>query len=201
MAELGRRLALATSVMPPREDWFASFEACSPDEVKVLIVGQDPYHGPGQAHGLAFSVRRGVKEPPSLRNVLKELHADVGGVAPGFGQPGVLSGWAAQGVLLLNRVLTVAEGQAGSHQDWGWEGLTEAVMDWAAKREVPLVVVLWGNWAQSLAVGFAGTAHLVLKAPHPSPLSAHRGFFGSRPFSQANDFLQATGQAPIDWNR
>lgn len=201
MAALGERLAGAPSVLPPREDWFAAFDTCSPDEVKVLIMGQDPYHGPCQAHGLAFSVRSGVKEPPSLRNILKELRTDVGGGTPGFGQAGVLSGWAEQGVLLLNRVLTVEDGQAGAHEGWGWEGLTECVVEWAANRERPMVVMLWGKWAQSLAAGFVGTSHLVLTAAHPSPLSAHRGFFGSKPFSQANAFFRTTGQKPVDWNR
>jgi uracil-DNA glycosylase len=201
MAELGRRLSQATDILPPQSDWFAAFKACSPGGVKVLLLGQDPYHGAGQAHGLAFSVRSGMPEPPSLRNILKELQSDVGGAAPGWGQPGVLSGWASQGVLLLNRVLTVTAGEAGSHQHWGWEALTEAVVAWAASRQVPLVVILWGKWAQSQAEAFEGTAHLVLQSPHPSPLSAYRGFFGSKPFSQANEFLQATGQEPLDWNR
>lgn len=201
MAALGQRLASATTVLPPRSQWFAAFEACAPDAVKVLLLGQDPYHGAGQAHGLAFSVLHGVSEPPSLRNIMRELRTDVGGEVPGFGQPGVLSGWAAQGVLLLNRVLTVSEGEAGAHRGWGWEALTEAVVTWAGEREQPLVVILWGKWAQSLSPAFAGTAHLVLTASHPSPLSAHRGFFGSRPFSQANDFLQANGQSPVDWSR
>jgi uracil-DNA glycosylase len=133
MAELGRRLSQATDILPPQSDWFAAFIAWSPDDVKVLLLGQDPYHGAGQAHGLAFSVRSGMPDPPSLRNILKELQCEVGGAAPGWGQPGVLSGWASQGVLLLNRVLTVTAGEAGSHQHWGWEALTEAVVAWAVR--------------------------------------------------------------------
>lgn len=201
MESLGRKLGASNAVFPPEHEWFSAFESCSPSALKVLLLGQDPYHGHGQAHGLAFSVRHGTQEPPSLRNILKEKLDDVGGGGPGFGQPGVLSGWAEQGVLLLNRVLTVPPGEAGGHGGWGWEELSEAVVQWASIQNRPLVVVLWGKWAQSLSGHFDLPAHLVLCAPHPSPLSAHRGFWGSKPFSQTNKWLHEHGLEPVDWDR
>lgn len=201
MARLGARLSAAPEVFPPQNEWFAAFQSCGPQDVRVLLLGQDPYHGFGQAHGLAFSVRHAVPLPPSLRNILRELNDDVGPGAPGLGASGVLSGWADQGVLLLNRVLTVTAGEAGSHRNWGWEALTDAVVSWAAGLERPLVVILWGRWAKSISSAFSAPHHLVLTAPHPSPLSAYRGFFGSRPFSQANEFLLASGLEPVDWHR
>lgn len=188
-------------VWPRRRNWFAAFEQTPPESVRVLIFGQDPYHGPNQAHGLAFSVPSGVRIPPSLRNIFQELREDVGGGAPGFGRAGVLDGWAEQGVLLLNRVLTVSEGQAGSHGGWGWELLTDAVVEWAADQERPMVAVLWGKWAESLAASFHHPLHQVLVSAHPSPLSAYRGFKGSRPFSRANEWLTLHGGSPIDWSR
>lgn len=188
-------------VWPRRKNWFAAFERTPPEAVKVLIFGQDPYHGPNQAHGLSFSVPRDVRIPPSLRNIFAELRDDIGGNLPGFGREGLLDGWAEQGVLLLNRVLTVTEGEAGSHQGFGWEPLTEAVVKWASSSSRPLVVILWGKWAESLAGAFSQSMHKVLISAHPSPLSAHRGFKGSQPFSRTNAWLEAHGADPVDWNR
>lgn len=192
-----------TTVYPPRGQRLTAFELTPLDAVKVVILGQDPYHGPGQAHGLAFSVPPGERVPPSLANMLKELKADLGIDPPGHGN---LAGWARQGVLLLNNALTVTAGQAGSHQQQGWEAITDAAVAAVAARPEPSVFVLWGSHAQAkaarvpeLAKGLENGRHLVLRAPHPSPLSAHRGFFGSRPFSQANTFLEARGRGPIDW--
>jgi uracil-DNA glycosylase len=168
--------------------------------VKVVILGQDPYHGPGQAHGLAFSVPEGVRVPPSLVNIYKELESDLGIKAPANGN---LEHWAKQGVLLLNNALTVEAGLAGSHQGRGWEAITDAAVAAVAAREVPSVFILWGSHARKKAMRvpeLAGNGrHLVLTAPHPSPLSAYSGFFGSKPFSQANAFLEANGRGTIDW--
>ena len=169
------------------------------DAVKVVILGQDPYHGPGQAHGLAFSVQKGVRVPPSLVNIYKELEADLGIPRAAHGN---LENWARQGVLLLNNALTVEAGQAGSHQKRGWEDFTDAVVAEVAHGAAPTVFVLWGSHAQKKAARIAALSdpsHLVLRSPHPSPLSAHAGFFGSHPFSQANAFLEANGRSPIDW--
>ncbi|RVQ67852.1 uracil-DNA glycosylase [Croceicoccus ponticola] len=188
------------TVYPPRADWLRALELTPLDKVKVVILGQDPYHGPGQAHGLAFSVPDGVKLPPSLRNVYKELEADCG-VVPADG--GDLTHWAEQGVLLLNNALTVEAGSAGSHQKRGWDAITDACVAAVARREKPSVFILWGSHAQAKARRVSelgpGTRHCVIATPHPSPLSAHRGFFGSRPFSRANDFLIAHGREPIRW--
>ncbi len=170
-----------------------------PDAVRVVILGQDPYHGQGQAHGLAFSVQHGVKVPPSLANIYKELEADLGIPRPSHGN---LTHWARQGVLLLNNALTVEAANAGSHQGKGWEILTDAVVEAVAARPDPTVFILWGSHAQKKAARVAALQdgpHLVLKAQHPSPLSAYKGFFGSKPFSQANAFLQAHGRGTIDW--
>ena len=168
--------------------------------MKVVILGQDPYHGPGQAHGLAFSVPEGVRTPPSLVNIYKELQADLGVQIPPHGN---LESWARQGVLLLNNALTVEAGQAGSHQNRGWEAITDAAVAAVAARAEPSVFILWGSHARKKAMRvpeLAGnTRHLILTAPHPSPLSAHSGFFGSRPFSKANAFLEAQGRGAIDW--
>lgn len=196
LANVGEEL-----IWPQRRNWFAAFERTPPESVKVLIFGQDPYHGPNQAHGLSFSVPRDAPIPPSLRNIFKELKNDVGGNMPGFGREGVLDGWAEQGVLLLNRVLTVSEGKAGSHQGFGWEVLTDAVVSWAAGAERPLVAVLWGRWAGTLAEVFCDPMHAVLKSSHPSPLSVYRGFAGSKPFSRTNAWLVSQGAVPVDWNR
>lgn len=190
-----------TILYPPRADRFRAFELTPLDTVKVVILGQDPYHGPGQAHGLAFSVPEGVKVPPSLANIHKELASDLGLPRPAHGN---LEHWARQGVLLLNTALSVEAGKAGSHQGRGWEALTDAAVAAVAARSEPSVFLLWGSHAQAKASHVSGlgpdSLHLILTAPHPSPLSAYRGFLGSRPFSQANRFLEAHGRGAIDWS-
>ncbi|NLR69442.1 uracil-DNA glycosylase [Novosphingobium sp. ERN07] len=186
-------------IYPPRGSRLAALEMTPLDAVRVVILGQDPYHGPGQAHGLAFSVPQGVKVPPSLVNIYKELEADLGIRRAPHGN---LNHWAQQGVLLLNNALTVEAANAGSHQGKGWELFTDAAIEAVAARPEPTVFILWGSHAQKKAARVATLAngpHLVLKAPHPSPLSAYSGFFGSRPFSQANAFLEANGRGAIDW--
>lgn len=198
-AFLDARAAESVKIFPPAHQRFAALALVAPQDVKVVILGQDPYHGAGQAHGLAFSVERGVKVPPSLVNIYKELHADLGLPIPRHGD---LHAWARQGVLLLNTALSVEEGHAGAHQNKGWEAITDAIIATVAASPQPCAFILWGSHAQKKAARIAGLhapRHLVLEAPHPSPLSAHRGFFGSRPFSQTNAFLTAHGQAPIDW--
>jgi len=186
-------------IYPPRGERLAALALTPLDSVKVVILGQDPYHGAGQAHGLAFAVREGVRVPPSLVNIYKELQADLGiPLAP----HGNLSAWARQGVLLLNNALTVEEARAGSHQKLGWEAITDACVAAVAARAAPCVFLLWGAHAQKKAArvpGLMDGRHLVLQSPHPSPLSAYAGFFGSRPFSQANAFLEARGRGGIDW--
>ncbi|MAF61614.1 MULTISPECIES: uracil-DNA glycosylase [Pseudomonadota] len=204
MADLKRflleRKAAGARIFPPGSHWFRALDLTPPDKVRVVILGQDPYHGPGQAHGLCFSVRPGVPVPPSLANIYKELQRDLGIAPP---RHGFLEHWAGQGVLLLNAVLTVEMGDAGSHQGKGWERFTDAVIARVNALERPVVFLLWGSHAQKKAAGVdsvdRGGRHLVLKAPHPSPLSAHRGFLGCGHFSQANAFLMAQGQEPIDW--
>ena len=196
--------AALETVYPPRADWFAAFRLTPPERVRVVLLGQDPYHEPGQAMGLAFSVREGVRLPPSLRNVYKELEADLGRPAP---ETGDLTAWAEQGVLLLNTVLTVAAGRANSHKRLGWQAFTREVIAAAARLPQPVAFLLWGAPAQRAFAEAAGAGpagpqsgpRLILSAPHPSPLSAYRGFFGSRPFSQVNSFLCARGEAPICW--
>ena len=186
-------------IYPPRGARLRALELTPLDAVKVVILGQDPYHGAGQAHGLAFSVPDGVRVPPSLVNIYKELHSDLGIAPP---RDGNLEHWARQGVLLLNNALTVEEGRAGSHQQLGWEAITDAAVAAVAARPEPCVFMLWGSHARKKAARVAGLAdgpHLVLAAPHPSPLSAHAGFFGCRHFSQANAFLEAHGRGAIDW--
>lgn len=185
-------------VYPPKEELFSAFLLTPPEKVRVVILGQDPYHEPGQAHGLAFSVREGVKLPPSLVNIYKEREADVG--VP-QSQNGDLTAWAEQGVLLLNSVLTVEKGQANSHRDLGWQTFTDDVVAAVAKLPQPVAFVLWGAQAQKKAAVAAASNYprLVLQSPHPSPLSSYRGFFGSKPFSQINAFLQAHGQRPVQW--
>ena len=187
-----------TTVYPPAEDLFAAFALTPPESVRVVILGQDPYHGPGQAHGLAFSVAPGVKPPPSLVNIYREREADLG-LPPR--QDGCLIDWARQGVFLLNTVLTVEAGKANSHRSLGWQDFTDAVVEAVAQLPQPVAFILWGSQAQKKAPTAADSPHprLVLCGPHPSPLSAYRGFFGSRPFSQVNRFLQDCGQAPIHW--
>ena len=187
-----------TEVYPPREELFAALRLTPPERVWAVILGQDPYHEPGQAHGLAFSVRKGVKLPPSLRNIYKELESDLG-IPPAA--DGDLTAWAEQGVLLLNSVLTVERGKADSHRDFGWQSFTDAVVRAAAGLPQPVAFVLWGAPAQKKEALLSGGAgpRLILKAPHPSPLSSYRGFFGSRPFSQIDRFLTENGGKAIDW--
>lgn len=166
------------------------------EETKVVILGQDPYHGPNQAHGLSFSVQPGIEPPPSLQNIFKELHDDLGCYIPNHG---CLTKWAKQGVLLLNTVLTVRQGQPNSHRGIGWEQFTDQVIKTLNEREQPVVFILWGRFAQSKKALITGKHHLILESPHPSPLSAARGFFGSRPFSKTNQFLREIGVKEIDW--
>ncbi|WP_223477213.1 uracil-DNA glycosylase [Oricola indica] len=183
-------------IFPPGAEWFHALDATPLDDVRVVILGQDPYHGPGQAHGLCFSVRPGVRVPPSLVNIYKELKADLGIEPPGHGN---LEAWAKQGVLLLNAVLTVEAHRAASHQGKGWERFTDAVIRLVNDRDRPAVFILWGAYAQRKAAFVDQSKHCIIKSPHPSPLSAHNGFFGSKPFSKANAFLQDKGLEPIDW--
>lgn len=195
-AFLRERKARGARIFPPGPRIFAALDATPFDRVKVVILGQDPYHGFGQAHGLCFSVQPGVEIPPSLQNIYKELQSDLGIAPP---RHGCLSHWAQQGVLLLNAVLTVEEGRAGAHAGKGWEGFTDAVVDALNREREHLVFTLWGSYAQKKGAVIDSARHRVLRAPHPSPLSAHRGFFGCRHFSKANEYLQRHGQAPIDW--
>lgn len=188
-------------IFPLASEWFRALDLTPLDQVRVVILGQDPYHGPGQAHGLCFSVKPGVPPPPSLVNIYKELNSDLGLPRPGHG---FLEHWAKQGVLLLNSVLTVEMGLAASHRDRGWEKFTDAIIRLVAARAEPVVFMLWGSYAQKKAAFVdttdRGGRHLVLKAPHPSPLSAHSGFLGCRHFSKANAFLEQHGEPAIDWS-
>lgn len=197
---LADQRAKGKRIYPRPRDWFAALDATPPQDVRVVILGQDPYHGPGQAHGLCFSVQPGVRVPPSLVNIYKEMQSDLG-IPPA--RHGYLKHWAEQGVLLLNNCLTVEAGQAASHQGKGWERFTDAAVAAVAADPAPKVFILWGSHAQRKAANVPGlgpgTPHLILHAPHPSPLSASNGFFGSRPFSQANAFLAEHGRGTIDW--
>ena len=196
---LDREEAAGKVIYPPRGQRLAALELTPLDRVKVVILGQDPYHGAGQAHGLSFSVQDGVRVPPSLVNIYKELESDLGLPRPTTGN---LSRWARQGVLLLNAALSVEEARPASHQGKGWEEITDAVIAAVAARTVPCVFMLWGNHARKKAAsvpGLMNSHHLVLTAPHPSPLSAHAGFLGCRHFSQANAFLEAAGRGAVDW--
>ncbi|UYY56976.1 uracil-DNA glycosylase [Sphingomonas sp. S2-65] len=192
--------AAGKRIFPPGSDWFRALDLTPLEQVRVVILGQDPYHGEGQAHGLCFSVQPGTRTPPSLVNIYKELESDLG--IP-RARHGFLEHWAQQGVLLLNAVLTVEMARAAAHQGRGWERFTDAVIRLVNARPEPVVFMLWGSYAQKKAAFVDSTdrggRHLVLKAPHPSPLSAHTGFFGSRHFSKANAFLESHGQKPIDW--
>lgn len=194
---LRQRKAAGARVYPPGRDIFAAFDATPFDAVKVVILGQDPYHGAGQAHGLCFSVAPGVPVPPSLLNIYKELERDTGFVRPDHG---CLLPWAKRGVLLLNSVLTVEDGKPGSHQGRGWEGFTDHVVDVLNREREQLVFLLWGSYAQKKGAVIDSRRHRVLKAPHPSPLSAHRGFLGCGHFSAANQYLARCGTAPVDWS-
>ena len=188
------------AIFPSSQDLFSAFSLTPLDQVKVVIVGQDPYHGPGQAHGLCFSVREGVSLPPSLKNIYKELHNDVGIEIP---RHGCLTKWAKQGVLLLNATLTVRQGEPMSHHGQGWEEFTDAVIRLLYRRSDPIVFLLWGKSAQQKllhAIDEEQSPHLILKAAHPSPFSAHKGFLGCRHFSKTNEFLLQAGKKPIDWS-
>ena len=185
------------AILPEDADLFSALELTSPDRVKVVILGQDPYPGPGQAHGLAFSVRRDVPIPRSLRNIHRELRDDVGIASPSHGN---LEAWARQGVLLLNAVLTVRAGEPNSHAGRGWETFTDAIIRVIARQTHRVVFVLWGGYAQKKLPLISAPPHAVLSSAHPSPLSARRGFFGSRPFSRANQALGAAGQEPVNWS-
>ena len=195
-AFLRQRKAAGARIYPPGPQIFAAFDATPFDAVKVVILGQDPYHGPGQAHGLCFSVLPGVPVPPSLVNIYKEINTDLGIPPPDHG---CLLPWARQGVLLLNAVLTVEEGRAGAHQGKGWEGFTDHAIETLAREREGLVFLLWGSYAQAKGKVIDTRRHRVLRAPHPSPLSAHRGFLGCGHFSATNQYLAQRGQAPIDW--
>lgn len=184
------------AVFPPKNDIMNAFHATSFEKTKVVLLGQDPYHGKGQAHGLSFSVKPGLKVPPSLVNIYKELEADIGCTAPKHGH---LQRWAEQGVLMLNTVLTVRAGEPQSHRGQGWETFTNEVIDRLNERETPLIFLLWGKPAQEKRERVDEERHLVLTSPHPSPFSANRGFFGSRPFSTINEKLTEWGSEPIDW--
>ena len=183
-------------IFPPAQDIFNAFHLTPLKDVKVVILGQDPYHNDGQAHGLSFSVQKGVDIPPSLVNIYKELHDDLGCTIPNHG---CLEKWAKQGVLMLNTVLTVRAHQANSHRGIAWEEFTDAAIMALNNQDRPIVFILWGAPAQRKEKMLTNPQHLILKAPHPSPLAAYRGFFGSRPFSQTNEFLKAHGIEPIDW--
>lgn len=193
---LAAEKAARKTIYPHSSNWFRAFGLTPLERVKVVILGQDPYHGPGQAHGLCFSVRPGVPTPPSLQNIYKELAQDVGTVPVNHG---FLESWARQGVLLLNSVLTVERGNAGSHRGRGWETFTDRAIATVNEHCPHVAFLLWGSYAQKKADFVDRSRHLVLHSPHPSPLSAHRGFFGQRHFSQANAFLAAQGREPIDW--
>lgn len=183
-------------IYPDQYDIYNALHLTPFKDTKVVILGQDPYHGPGQAHGLSFSVKPGVRTPPSLQNIYKELQNDLGCYIPNHG---FLVEWAKQGVLLLNAVLTVRAGIPNSHKGLGWETFTDKVIETLNQREKPVVFILWGSFAQQKQHLITSTRHLIIKSPHPSPFSAHRGFFGSRPFSQTNAFLREIGSQEIDW--
>ncbi len=184
-------------VYPPPKYIFRAFELCPFEEVKIIILGQDPYHGPRQAMGLSFAVEDGIPLPPSLKNIFKEVEADIGGALTH--SSGNLSRWAKQGVLLLNATLTVRAHLAGSHQGKGWEQFTDAVIKALSEKREHLVFILWGNYAKAKGAHIDRSRHLVIESAHPSPFSAYNGFFGSKPFSKANDYLMKHGEEPIDW--
>ena len=196
LTEFVRREYQTTTVYPPGKLIFNAFNLCPYNKVKVVIIGQDPYHGPGQAHGLCFSVNDGIPFPPSLQNIFKEIHDDLGTPIPTTGN---LTRWAEQGVLLLNATLTVRAHQAGSHQRQGWEEFTDAAIRALAENREHLVFILWGAYAQKKGAFIDRNKHLVLSSAHPSPLSAYNGFFGNKHFSRANDYLKANGETEIIW--
>ncbi|MGB1289405.1 MAG: uracil-DNA glycosylase [Porticoccaceae bacterium] len=193
---LANRKQQGAIIYPPGSQWFAALNTTPFDQVKVVILGQDPYHGPGQAHGLCFSVLPNIKVPPSLVNIYKELKSDLGIDQPNHG---CLTSWAEQGVLLLNATMTVEQGQAGAHQGKGWETFTDTIINKLNQHRQGVVFMLWGSYAQKKASMIDAERHLVLQSVHPSPLSAYRGFFGCKHFSKANGYLQGQGLEPIDW--
>lgn len=186
------------TIFPAKENIFNALKLTDYDKVKVVIMGQDPYHGIGEAHGLSFSVQKGIKVPPSLQNIYKELEDDLG-IKPK--DHGDLTGWAKEGVLLLNSVLTVEKDKAASHRNLGWEPLTDYIIKVLNKREDPIVFILWGNFAREKKKYITNKKHLIIESPHPSPFSAYSGFFGSHPFSRANAFLIKNKKEPIDWSK
>jgi uracil-DNA glycosylase len=194
--EFLRNEQTSQKIFPPHDQIFAAFDATSLASTRVVIVGQDPYHGPGQANGLAFSVNTDVKIPPSLRNIFRELADDIAAPVPSHGD---LSHWSHQGVLLLNSTLTVRSGEAHSHVGHGWETFTDRVIEYISAHKLGCIFILWGSSAQKKAHLINPNRHHIVSAPHPSPLSAHRGFLGSRPFSQTNRLLVESGHTPIDW--
>lgn len=196
LAEFVRAEYSRTTIYPPAKLIFNAFDHCPFDRTKVVIIGQDPYHGPGQAHGLCFSVNEGVPNPPSLQNIFKEIQSDLGKPLPPNGS---LVRWATQGVLLLNATLTVEAHKAGSHQRKGWEEFTDAAIRCLAEEREGIVFILWGAYAQKKGAFINRDKHLVLTSAHPSPLSAYNGFFGNRHFSRANEYLVAHGKTPIEW--
>ncbi|QZE13079.1 uracil-DNA glycosylase [Halosquirtibacter laminarini] len=196
LAEFVKQAYKEHTVYPPEKNLFEAFELTPLEQVKVVILGQDPYHGPNQAHGLCFSVNEGITLPPSLRNIFKERESDVG--VP-YTTNGNLIHWAKQGVFMLNATLTVEASKAGSHQKKGWEVFTDSVIQTISQEKEHVVFILWGAYAQKKASLIDSQKHLILKAVHPSPLSAHRGFFGTKPFSQTNTFLESHQQTPIAW--
>ncbi|MCY8007358.1 uracil-DNA glycosylase [Bacillus haynesii] len=197
LREMLKREYAEHTVYPEPNDIYNALHYTSYENVKVVILGQDPYHGPGQAHGLSFSVQPGVNPPPSLKNIFIELQNDFGADIPNHGS---LVSWAKQGVLLLNTVLTVRRGQANSHKGKGWEQLTDSIIDVLNKRDKPVVFILWGRHAQMKKERIDTSKHFIIQSPHPSPFSARNGFFGSRPFSRANQYLKQIGDEPINWS-
>lgn len=186
------------TIYPPKDYIFNALKLTNYENTKVVIVGQDPYHGENQAHGLSFSVQKGIKLPPSLQNIYKELETDLG-IKPRL--DGDLTGWAKQGVLLLNAVLTVEKDKAGSHRNWGWELLTDYIIKVLNKKDSPIVFILWGNFAKEKAKLITNPKHFIIISPHPSPFSAYSGFFGSKPFSKTNNYLIKNNLEPIDWSK
>lgn len=184
-------------IFPEKENIFNAFKLTDYDNVKVVIMGQDPYHGVGEAHGLSFSVQKGIKIPPSLQNIYKELNSDLGVIPKDHGD---LSGWAKQGVLLLNSALTVEKDKAASHRGLGWELFTDYVIKLLNAKDEPIVFILWGNFAREKKKYITNKNHLIIESPHPSPFSAYNGFFGSKPFSKTNEFLKNNKKEPIDWS-
>ncbi|GKU78405.1 uracil-DNA glycosylase [Paenibacillus sp. L3-i20] len=200
MQELARKLENYYEdgiVYPAKDQLFNALEFTAYKDTKVVILGQDPYHGAGQAHGLSFSVQKGIRQPPSLKNIFKELESDLGCAIPSHGN---LESWAKQGVLLLNTVLSVEQSNPGSHQGIGWELFTNRIVELLNEREAPIVFLLWGKHAGAKAEGINAERHLVIQTAHPSPFAARKGFFGSKPFSQANTFLEKNNMEPIQWD-